>query len=98
MIEVSSNDLMQIFSFNPIIIDVRLKVDFNKKHIPNSYNIPYDFLLTSCLEYLSKDKTYYIICDNGSLSKKASSYLHHKGFKVINVYDGITKWTGPLIN
>lgn len=98
MTEVSSRDLMQMFNINPIVIDVRDKVDYMKKHIPNSYNIPYNFLLTSCLEYLNKEKTYYIICNNGSLSKKASSYLHHKGYKAINVYDGLSSWQWPLTN
>lgn len=96
MTNVSSKELLSFYNDNILIIDVRSKEDYSKKHIPNSYNIPYDFLVNSCLLYLNKEKVYYIICDNGYLSKKASVYLDKKGFKTINVFDGLSSWRGPI--
>lgn len=81
-----------------LIIDVRSKDEFKIKHIPNTYNIPYDFLIQSCLKYLNFDKIYYIICDNGNLSKNACNFLNSKGFKTINITDGISSWRGPVTN
>lgn len=93
---VSANNLIyKYFDEETIIIDVRNPLEYNKLHIPKSFNIPFDKLINNCLLYLNKDFTYYIICSTGDLSKKACTILESKGYKVVNIANGIKSWKGP---
>ena len=50
------------------IIDVRSKLDYDKKHLEGSINIPRLNLLKNHETYLNKNDIYYIICDKGEVS------------------------------
>lgn len=68
---------------NITIIDLQDKSDFNISHIKNSINIPYEDLMQNYKYYLKKNKTYYITCKKGHLSKRAVSILDYLGYDVI---------------
>ena len=68
-----------------ILIDVRNKDDYNKKHINGSINIPYNELIFNHSKYLDKSKKYYVICSGGIKSKKAANILSVYGYDVSNV-------------
>jgi len=80
------------------LIDVRTEGEHASGHIPNSENINLmgpDFV--SKLEFLERDKPYYVYCASGNRSRTASSQMVHMGFKnVFNVRMGMMGWSGEI--
>ena len=68
-----------------VLIDVRHPLDYAKSHDPRSINIYIDKLIMNHSRFLDRNKTYYIICSKGHLSKKAVYNLNYLGYKVIQV-------------
>ncbi len=58
-----------------ILIDVRHPLEYAKGHDPRSINIYSDKLIMNYQRYLDRQKTYYITCSKGHLSKKVTTYL-----------------------
>ena len=67
------------------LIDVSHPLDYQKKHVASAINIYADKLLLNHFKYLDKNKTYYIMCQKGQLSKKVVTRLKFYGYKVIQV-------------
>ncbi len=80
------------------LIDVRTEGEHASGHIPNSENI--NLMgpgFVSKLEFLDKDKTYYIYCASGNRSRTACSQMVNMGFKnVNNVQMGMMGWSGEI--
>lgn len=82
---------MKIISINNydvsmgVLIDVRNPVEYNKVHDSRSINIYADKLMFNPGKYLDKNKTYYIICEKGHLSKKVVRALSYYGYSVVQV-------------
>lgn len=74
------------------IIDIRSKYIYDLEHIENSLNIPYDLLLLNPSKYLTKDKTYYLLCQAGYTSKPISKKLNSLGYKTISVNGGYNSY------
>lgn len=72
-----------------ILIDVRTYEEVKSHPLKNSYHIPYDLFLKNYIPYLDYNFTYYLICENGHLSKKACEILKQKGYNCINIEGGI---------
>ena len=53
-----------------LIIDIRSIENYNRNHIPGAIHIPWETLLVHPEKYLSKNQTYYIYCQKGSLQQK----------------------------
>jgi len=68
-----------------VLIDVRSKDEFLKRHINGSINIPYNELIFNHNKYLNKQTKYYLICSGGIKSKKATNILSFYGYDVTNV-------------
>lgn len=68
-----------------ILIDVRNKDEYNKKHVSGSINIPYNELIFNHSKYLNKNAKYFLICSGGIKSKKATNILTVYGYDVTNV-------------
>lgn len=88
---ISINDFINKSHLNNII-DIRSVQDYNNNHIPNSKNIPFEKLITKPSDYLDKNNTYYIYCQKGIKSKKASEILIKMGYKVVNIDGGYEAW------
>ena len=67
------------------IIDVGSKQDYMENHISGSINIPYDELINNYRKYLNKEDNYYLYCQSGKLSKRATLILSSLGYKVYNL-------------
>lgn len=67
------------------LIDVQHPLDYAKKHDPRSINIYADKLIMNHAKYLSKGKTYYIICSKGNLSKRVVRTLSYYGYNLVQV-------------
>lgn len=70
------------------LIDIRSEYRFIQGHIPNAVNIPSNRLMLNPKYYLTKDKTYYIYCQNGTTSMSVVSTLNNLGYKTINLEGG----------
>jgi len=70
------------------IIDIRPPHEYANGHFPNSVNIPYDVLMMYPESYLKRKESYYLICEHGSLSHRASVILQSYGYNVANVKNG----------
>lgn len=67
------------------LIDVQHPIDYEEKHDLRSINIYADKLLLNPKAYLDKNKTYYIMCRKGFLSKKVVRMLTFYGYNVVLV-------------
>lgn len=80
------------------LIDVRTEGEHASGHIPNSENINLmgpDFMTK--LEFLDKEKKYYVYCASGNRSRTACSQMVNMGFKhVNNVQMGMMGWNGSV--
>ncbi len=76
------------------IIDIREPYEYRSGSIRTAKNIPMGNLLTSPEKYLAKDKTYYIMCQSGGRSGRATRALSKEGFNVINVSGGMGSYVG----
>ena len=65
-----------------IFIDVNYN---NSKVVSNAKHIPYEQLLTNYKELLDKNKKYFIYCNGGIKSKKATNVLDFYGYDVTYV-------------
>ncbi len=70
------------------IIDVRGKKEYKRGHVPGAVNIPLNKIKKEHQEKMPKSKTYYIICESGQRSRKASSILEELGYKLYNIQGG----------
>ena len=79
---------INLFNYNlsmGVLIDIRDKEEYNKKHIKGSINIPYNELIFNHNKYLNKNNKYYLICSGGIKSKKATNILSVYGYDVTNI-------------
>lgn len=88
MININSLEFSKLLNTNINIIDIRDKISYSKFHLNNSINIPYPGVI-NINNHLSKNVTYYVICDEGNTSPKACHALEAKGYSVVNVLGGI---------
>jgi len=98
---VDCKELEQIIATNGDniqLIDVRTEGEHISGHIPNSENIDlmsHDFVTK--LEFLDREKAYYVYCASGNRSRTASSQMVNMGFKnVNNVRMGMMGWSGEI--
>lgn len=85
---------------NVLVIDVRSEYEYEKGHLLNAINLPYDddfkSELSEIIDY--KDKTVLVYCRSGNRSEKAAVKLVDNGFKnVKNVIDGIDEYDYKLV-
>lgn len=76
------------------LIDIREPYEYAGGSIVSAKNIPIGDLLTDPEKFMTKDKTYYILCQSGARSSRATGSLAKQGFKVINVSGGMGSYAG----
>ena len=91
MKEIRFNEIIDNLN-NINIIDIRDNYLYNIESVPNSKNIPMNFLLMNPSNYLDKNNTYYIYCNRGINSKKTCEILTSVGFNVINIVGGYLEY------
>ncbi len=66
---------------------VFIDVNYNNSNVvSNAIHIPYEQLLINHKELLDKNKKYFIYCNGGIKSKKATNILDFYGYDVTYVY------------
>lgn len=76
------------------IIDIREPFEFEEGSIRTAINIPMDELASNADKYMSKDKTYYLLCRSGRRSDMTCKVLEQEGYDVINIAGGIIVYNG----
>lgn len=77
-----------------ITVDVRQPEEYASGHIENAINIDVkeeDFI-NKAESRLPKDKVIAVYCRSGKRSAMAAEMLTEKGYKVLNLEDGIEDW------
>ncbi|SHI76933.1 rhodanese-like domain-containing protein [Parasporobacterium paucivorans] len=80
------------------LIDIRESYEYQSGSIKTAKNIPMGNLLNAPEKYLSKDKTYYIMCQSGGRSGSACRELTSQGFNVLNVAGGMSSYRGTNLS
>lgn len=75
----------------PIIVDVRMKNEFDSGHIQGAKHIPLNDLDKE-MSQLPKDREIMCICHSGVRSNMAAGRLHRAGYKAINIRGGMLGW------
>lgn len=83
----SSEDLTEVMSTRPFLVDVREPSEYKQGHPKGSINIPLNRLDASLSQFKGKDNI-VLFCRSGNRSGIAKSILESKGFS--NVYNGGT--------
>lgn len=96
--EVINDEQMDSYVKNKraLIIDVREPEDYEKKHIENSINIPFEKLER---EYnkMPKDLMLVLYCDRGGSSMLAAKELFDRGYVVKALIGGIRGYKGKYL-
>lgn len=90
---INVNDLDDILG-QINLIDVREPYEFKGGSLKGAKSIPMDTLLNNPEKYLSKEKTYHIMCLSGARSRATCKVLSQQGFDVVNVSGGIGSYVG----
>lgn len=85
---IDENEFMELMKGDINIIDIREHYIYQRDHIKGASNIPLRILRTIPENYLSKEKTYYLICETGANSKILSEILNSKGYNTYSVNKG----------
>lgn len=88
---INRNQLFQLITNSnqkPIIIDIREPHEYAAYHLPTAINIPYQTLVMYPEHYLKANTTYFLICESGSESYRASMMLEPLGYRVVSVEGG----------
>ncbi|MGL4336239.1 MAG: rhodanese-like domain-containing protein [Turicibacter sp.] len=89
---ITPEQLSQLMGSHPIIIDVRDPYQYKASHIPTAINIPYQMLIMYPERYLTKEDTYFLVCQNGSTSQRACQMLSMSGYKTVSIAGGQSMW------
>jgi hydroxyacylglutathione hydrolase len=76
---------------NVLVLDVRRRDEFERKHIPGAKHVPH-VRLRDHADELPRDKTILVHCQTGVRSAVAAAYLHNRGFCVAYVADDFDHW------
>jgi len=106
MIELLNKNEAKVINVNDMasligkveLIDIREIYEFNSGSIVGAINIPMGNLLMEPNKYLTKEKTYYIMCQSGGRSGSACAELSKQGFDVVNVSGGMGSYVGTNRN
>jgi len=90
---VNVNDLDKLIG-KIQLLDIREGYEYASGSIKTARNIPMADLLTSPEKYLTKEETYYILCQSGARSARTAESLAKQGYKVVNVVGGVGSYAG----
>ena len=76
------------------LIDIREPYEYASGTIKSAKNIPMGDLLSETDKYLDKQNTYYIMCQSGARSGRATKQLSNQGYQVVNVSGGMGSYVG----
>lgn len=79
-----------------VLIDLRNRASFACGHIKGAVNIPYEELEDTARQ-LSKERLLVFYCSRGGQSLLACNHLEAKGYRVLNVANGLCSYRGKYL-
>lgn len=76
------------------LIDIREPYEYQNGTLKTARNVPMGELLNEPDKYLVKGKKYYIMCQSGGRSTRATKALAKQGYQVVNVAGGMGAYVG----
>ena len=98
-IHITQEDAVRIMKSNPdaIVLDVRMKDEFDKRHLPNALLVPIDELRNGNFSALpDKDATILIYCWTGRRAEESAAILLEHGYSRVYEFGGLVDWTGDV--
>lgn len=77
-----------------VLIDIREPYEYQSGTIKTAKNIPMGELLQNPERYMNKTNKYYIMCQSGGRSGRATDELAKQGYEVVNVTGGMSGYRG----
>ena len=82
---------------NILILDVRTREEYDKKHIPNAVLLPIEELRKGNFEPLKdKNQKILIYCWTGRRAEDSAQILADNGYKNVYEFGGLVDWTGEV--
>ena len=80
-----------------VIVDVRTKEEYDKRHIPGSILLPITDIKEGKLDILpDKNQTILIYCWTGRRAADSANILYKRGYKNVYEFGGLVDWTGDV--
>ena len=81
-------------SEHTLIVDLRQPISFKTARIPNSINLPYEYLneILNVTNPFCTEQTVVCVCPIGEKSEVLASFLRAHGVRAYSVQGGITAW------
>jgi rhodanese-related sulfurtransferase len=92
---VSPDKARLVLAVDPtaILIDVRMKMEFRKKHIENAVNLPGKKEMEEFCAKTHNFRPLYIYCTTETRARQAAKLLIDKGFTNVYILEGgLSKW------
>ena len=80
---------------NPLVLDVRTKLEFDQGHIPGAVLMPYDSIQADFKE-ADKSRPIVVYCRSGNRSSIAARTLAGMGYTDVTDFGAVSKWRGKL--
>lgn len=94
--DIFSEDIsMNTYQDNYVLIDARVRHDYEEEHIKGALNIPVEILRQKYTE-LDPSKQYITYCTNDARGMVAAFLLKNHGFNAKCLRGGVSGWTGPV--
>lgn len=96
---LTHEEAQQIIQANPaaIILDVRTKAEYDRKHIPNALLLPIEELRSGNFTKLpDKDAVILIYCWTGRRAEDSAEILVEHGYTKVAEFGGLVDWNGAI--
>ena len=97
--EITAEEAMDLMETEEdyVILDVRTKEEYDKKHIKGAILVPNETIGKDEIPELpDKDQMIFVYCRSGNRSKQASEKLAQLGYTNVYEFGGINGWTGEV--
>lgn len=95
--KVKSIDVNSVEANKVKLIDIREPYETRMGSIKGAKKIPMGELLENPEKYLNKEDEFYIMCQSGMRSSRATKELDKLGYNVVNVSGGFGSYRGKNI-
>ena len=97
LVDIFSEDIsMNSYLDKYVIIDARVRSEYEEEHIKGALNIPIEVLRQKFTE-LDPAKHYITYCTNDARGMVAAFLLKNHGFNAKCLRGGVSSWTGPVV-
>ena len=80
---------------NTILVDLRNPAEFQKGHIPDAINIPFEELKNKPISDFNHEMV-ILYCDRGNKSLLIARDLQKKGIAAVSIHGGYFAYQGPV--